>query len=92
MLRRETRWKLVHASAGLVAAWMTRNALDALWRRATESPSPASPERRPPSSEPRKALAWALGSAAAVAMGRVLADEGARRLWAALDGDGPPTG
>lgn len=92
MVRRETGWRLVHASTGLLAAWMARQALDALWRRTTESPSPASAERKPPSEEPTRALIWALGTAAAVAMGRVLADEGARRLWAALEGDPPPRG
>lgn len=89
MARRELKWRLVHASTGLIAAWMTRKALDRLWRRTAESPSPVSPERKPPSAEPGKALIWALGTAAAVAMGRVLADEGTRRLWAAIDGDEP---
>lgn len=88
-MQRETGWKLVHASTGLLAAWATRNALDALWRATTESPSPASPQRKRPSEEPRTALLWALGTAAAVAMGRVLADEGARRLWAAFEGGSP---
>lgn len=92
MLHRETRWKLAHASAGLLAAWLTRQALDALWRRTAHSPAPTSAERDAPSAEPAPTLLWALGTAAAVAVGRVLADEGARRLWAAVDGHTPPCG
>jgi hypothetical protein len=80
-------WRVVGAGAGIAAGFVTRRALEALWR-ATRGGDPPS---NPASSDTTwaEALIWAVASGAALAVMRLVAQRGAAELWRTATGGYP---
>ncbi len=81
-------WKLCGVGAGLLAASVTKKVVRAGWTRAKGGDPPADPKS--PDTAWTEALGWAVASAVAVTVARLLAQRGAAGAWQKATGSPPP--
>lgn len=82
-------WKVFALGSGLMAATVTGKVLDKGWRKAAGG---SAPPRNPaaPGTPWKEAIAWSAASGTALAMSRMLAQQGAARAWRKTTGSLPP--
>lgn len=82
-------WKVVGVTSGLVAVRVSRKALESGWRKTHQGADPPRNPAAPGTTWP-EALTWAVASALAVAVARLLANRGAAKAWEKTTGALPP--
>jgi hypothetical protein len=81
-------WRLVGALAGVLAGWITRKALVAIWHQSKGTDPPSNPAA--PSTTWGEALIFTIASAVGIGVARLLAQRGAAAVWEAATGELPP--
>lgn len=82
-------WKVVALGSGLAAAKVTGKVLDKGWRKAAGG---APPPRNPAAPETpwKQALVWSAASGTALAVSRMVAQQGMAKAWKKTTGSLPP--
>jgi hypothetical protein len=80
-------WKGVALGAGAASAMVTRKILRATWRGVSGQDPPVNPAS--PDTGWREAVVWAVGSAVALGVTRLVAQRGAAAAWKASTGEYP---
>lgn len=82
-------WRVFALGSGLVAAKVTGKVLDRGWRKAAGG---AAPPRNPaaPGTQWKEAVIWSAASGTALAISRMLAQQGAAVAWRKTTGKLPP--
>ena len=81
-------WKVLALGSGLVAARAAGSLLDKGWRRAGGGAPPRNPST--PETGWKEAIMWSAASGTAIAVSRMLAQQGAARAWEKTTGSLPP--
>lgn len=81
-------WKVVSMGSALMAARLTRSALDKAWSGARGGEPPRNPAA--PGVAWKEAIVWSVASGTAMALSRMLATQGAATVWKKATGSLPP--
>jgi hypothetical protein len=81
-------YKIMAGAGAAVGGSVARKALDTTWKKATGKEPPVNPEH--PDVKWSEAVAWAVGSAAIVALVKLLAQRRVAATWRRASGELPP--
>jgi hypothetical protein len=87
MTNEELLWKATGAATGIAAGFVTRQALNLVWKQLTGNEPPEQPAG--PRTTWVEAVTWAAASGVTVAVMRLVAERGAAGAWKAATGSYP---